>query len=210
MAVVPGSPIALSTLPNLREIGGPTGAELVIADVLAGSTHAAPAQLLALLSDPKAAEEMLGGGKAAQIFEQGYREIVGLPSALASYRLFFGLVGDGSRRPLLFHCTTGKDRTGWAAASTLLLLGVSEEDVLADYEFTNRDLLPALGPVFDRFAAAGGNPELLRPVLGVDARYLAAALDEMNTRFGSVEGYFSDGLGIDASGQDALRAALLD
>jgi len=188
----------------------PPGAELIIADVLADSTQAVPAQLLALLTDPKAAQQMLGDGKAVAIFEKGYREIVSLPSALTAYRLFFTELARESRRPLLFHCTTGKDRTGWAAAATLLLLGVSREDVRADYQFTNRDLLPALAPVFDRFAAAGGDPELLRPVLGVDARYLAAAMDEMSNRFGSIEGYFNDGLGIDRAGRNALRSALLD
>ena len=119
----------------------------------------------------------------------------------------FTEIVDGAR-PALFHCTTGKDRTGWAAAAILTLLGVSEEDVLTDYMITNRDLLPALEPYFDRFAAAGGDPALLRPVLGVEGD-LRAAFDEMQTRFGSIESYFSDGLGIDDDGQRAVRAILV-
>jgi protein-tyrosine phosphatase len=40
--------------------------------------------------------------------------------------------------------------------------------------------------------------------------YLRAALDEMNQKFGSIEGYFADGLRIDADGQQRLRDALIE
>ena len=80
--------------------------------------------------------------------------------------------------------------------------------MLHDYELTNRDLLPAMKPMFEHFRAAGGDPHLLEPVIGVDPDYLRSALDEMQQTFGSIEGYFSDGLAIDAHGQQALREAL--
>ena len=150
---------------------------------------------------------MLGAGKAVQMFERGYREIVSLPSALGAYREFFTAIAQDADRPALFHCTTGKDRTGWAAAATPLLLGVSEEDVLYDYELTNRDLLPAMKPMFEHFRAAGGDPHRLEPVLGVDADYLRTALDEMKQRFGSIEAYFEDGIDTDA--QHGLRDTLV-
>jgi protein-tyrosine phosphatase len=132
---------------------------------------------------------------------------VSLPSALAAYRSFFPAIANGAHTPALFHCTTGKDRTGWAAAATLLLIGVSAEDVAYDYELSNRDLLAALKPVFEHLRAAGGYPHLLDPVLGVDPAYLHAALDEMTQRFRAIEGYFAQGLGIDDAGQRALRDA---
>ena len=47
-------------------------------------------------------------------------------------------------------------------------------------------------------------------VLGVDAAYLRAALDAMEQRFGTIEGYFAQGLGIDEAGQLALREALTE
>ena len=49
-------------------------------------------------------------------------------------------------------------------------------------------------------------PALLTPVLGVESRYLDAALDELHSRFGTIESDFAQGLGIDAEGQRALRA----
>jgi protein-tyrosine phosphatase len=90
----------------------PEGTEQVVCDVLKDSQSAAPAQVLQALSDPALAEQMLGGGKAVQLFERGYREIVSLPSALRAYREFFSKIAQDAHRPALFHCTTGKDRTG--------------------------------------------------------------------------------------------------
>ncbi len=188
----------------------PPGTEEIVCDVLADEGSAAPAQLLSVLGDPGAATQLLGGGKAQALFERSYRDIVGLPSALRAYRRFFTSVAESGARPALFHCTTGKDRTGWAAASTLLMLGVGEDDVFADYELTNRDLIPALKPLFEHFRALGGDPDILLPVFGVDPAYLRAALDEVQSRFGSIEVYFADGLGIDADHQAALRESLTE
>ena len=60
---------------------------------------------------------------AQELMESSYSQLVTLPSALTSYQHFFrGLLGRHPT-PALFHCTTGKDRTGWAAASFLTLHG---------------------------------------------------------------------------------------
>jgi len=45
--------------------------------------------------------------------------------------------------PVLFHCSTGKDRTGVAAALLLMALGVSEEDIVKDY-------MRSLDPMFEK------------------------------------------------------------
>ena len=112
-----------------------------------------------------------------------------------------------AHRPALFHCTTGKDRTGWAAAALLTLLGVPDEMVMHEFLVTNEQLVPALQPVLDRFQSQGGDPELLLPIIGVQEEYLEAAFDKMCKHFGTIEGYFAEGLGIDAKNQLALRTA---
>jgi protein-tyrosine phosphatase len=249
-----GEPIAVASLPNLRDIGGwPTrdgrvvqrglvyrsvalghltdgdlaavealglrtaepdraldGVENVVVDVLADSKDAAPAELIGVLSDPKQAEELLGDEKAQALFAGAYREIVSLPSALAGYRELFTGLADAARRPALYHCTTGKDRTGWATAALLSLFGVDRELVLREYLLTNEQLVPALEPIFERFTAAGGGDRsVLLPVLGVQTSYLEASFEEMHGSFGTIEGYFADGLGIDAADQDELREAFI-
>ncbi|MEV4685921.1 tyrosine-protein phosphatase [Microbacterium sp. LWH3-1.2] len=187
----------------------PTGIEYIIFDILADRPGAGPAQMVQVLSDPKAAEQLLGDGKAVKIFEESYRQFLTLPSAVTGYRQFFTILAEKEHRPALFHCTTGKDRTGWAAASLLWLLGVSDEDVLADYLLTNDSLVPALQPMVDKFAAIGGDPALLAPVVGVQASYLDAARTEMESQFGDIETYFSNGLWLSSRTIDALRSSLV-
>ena len=182
------------------------GVRHVVLDVLADSVDAAPARLEALLSDPATARDVLGDGRSEALFEQGYRELVTLDSARTAYHDYFVALLEEPTTPALFHCTTGKDRTGWAAACTLMLLGVPREHVVSDYLCTNRDLLPAMAPVLAQFARAGGDPALLEPVLGVEAEYLETSLQQVETQFGSLAGYFSEGLRLDAATQRELRS----
>lgn len=180
-------------------------------DVLAGSAGDLAAGLGALSSNPAALVAQLEDGRGAALMRDSYRNIVGLPSALAAYRAFYlDLIDPARTGNALFHCTTGKDRTGWAAASLLLLLGVDEADVRADYLETNTDLLPALEPIFEKAAAHGVDRALLLPVLGVDISYLETAFDEVRAKFGSIEGYATKGLGLDADQLQALRARFIE
>ena len=183
----------------------PRGVNYVWLDVLADSPQAGPAQLEKLMQNPKEANVVLGGGKVEEGFRQSYREFVSLPSAKRGFRKLFLELGDKEQIPALFHCTTGKDRTGWAAAALLTLLGVPKDQVVEDYLRSNDYILPAYQKVIDVFVAGGGDPAIPRSILGVKEEYLDAAFDEMETKYGTIERYFSDGLGIDAAQQQALR-----
>ena len=178
-------------------------------DVLADSPQAGPAMLEKLMENPEEANATLGGGKAAAGFAESYREFVSLPSAKAEFsKLFLGL-GDQGQLPALFHCTTGKDRTGWAAAALLTLLRVPEDVVFEDYLRSNDYIIPMYQEVIDAFVAAGGEEDIPLSVLGVRREYLEAAFDEMETQYGTIENYFAEGLGIDADQQEALRELYL-
>jgi len=183
----------------------PDGVEYVWLDVLADSPQAGPAMLEKLMEDPEEANAALGGGKAEAGFQQSYREFVSLPSAKAEFsKLFIGL-GDEELLPALFHCTTGKDRTGWAAAALLTLVGVPKDVVMEDYLRSNDYIIPMYQKVIDGFVEAGGEESIPLAILGVKQEYLEAAFDEMETKYGTIEKYFSDGLRIDAAQQTALR-----
>ena len=184
----------------------PEGTRSVELDVLADSSLSVAARLGDLSADPQAFAATLSDGKAERLFEETYRDIVRLPSALASYRaLYLGILDEDRDGAALFHCTTGKDRTGWAAASILTLLGVDETVVYEDYLQTNADLLPALEPAFRKAEAAGVDREVLLPVLGVRENYLHAAFAQLDEQFGSIESYAQDGLGLTASDIERFR-----
>ncbi len=185
------------------------GAKAVNLDVLADRTGEGPTSLLAKMNDPEAIKTALGSGQGAEMMRTAYRELVELPSANRSYNEFFTTVAESDSLPALFHCTTGKDRTGWAAAATLLSLGVDEEDVYADYLLTNDQLLPALKPLLGHIEEAGIEFDLLRPVIGVDRSYLETAIELMKETYGSIDGYMREGLELDEEILDTLRARLL-
>jgi len=187
----------------------PPGVNYVVLDVLADSPQAGPAMLEKLMKDPKEANAALGGGKVEEGFRQSYREFVSLPSAKVGFRKLFLALGDKEHLPALFHCTTGKDRTGWAAAAFLTLLGVPREEIVEDYLRSNEYILPAYKKVIDGFEAGGGDPAIPSAILGVKKEYLDAAFDEMQTKYGTIEKYFSEGLGIDAPQQKALQEMYL-
>jgi protein-tyrosine phosphatase len=111
--------------------------------------------------------------------------------------------------PALFHCTTGKDRAGWAAAALLTLLRVPEQQVYEDYLRSNEYILPPYQKFIDQFVAGGGEPSIPQDLLGVKAAYLKVSFDEMHAKYGTVEAYFADGLGIDDAGQQRLRDRFL-
>ena len=186
----------------------PEDTRRVTLDVLADAQHAAPAELQRIFEDPSKANEYLREGQAETYFERAYRAFVTLPSAREAYASLFEAIATADS-PVLFHCATGKDRTGWATAVLFLLCGVPEEHMWEEYLLTNTELLPALQPWLDQFEAAGGDPALLVPVLGVQESYLAAALDEMRTTYGSVEAYVIEGLGVSPETVAALRERLV-
>ncbi|MDO4627842.1 MAG: tyrosine-protein phosphatase, partial [Planctomycetia bacterium] len=54
-----------------------------------------------------------------------------------SYRTVFSLLADEKNYPIYFHCWGGADRTGTVAFFVNALLGVAEEDLFRDFEFTS-------------------------------------------------------------------------
>ncbi len=186
------------------------GARAVDLDVLGDSPLSASARLGELVGDPALLTAALASGEGARLLEESYRNFVELPSARAAYHALITDLADDSRAgAALFHCTAGKDRTGWAATLILTILGASLADIEAEYLRTNTDLLPELQPLLDQAAAAGIDPDLLRPVLGVHPQFLEAAYAEVEREYASMAEYIRVGLGIDTETQERLRERLV-
>ncbi|MFJ3877935.1 tyrosine-protein phosphatase [Streptomyces sp. NPDC090077] len=191
----------------------PDGVRLLVRDVLADkmSDHRMPAaaQLKDLLGDPAVAEEHLGGGKAQALFGSVYRSFVSTASAHAAYRTLLTEAADPDAGPLLFHCTAGKDRTGWGATVVLSLLGADDDTLMAEYLSVNPAVKQAFAPMIEGFTAAGGDPDIALALIGVFPSYLEAGLDEVRVRYGSMEKYVHEGLGVSEETVAALRAKLV-
>ena len=188
----------------------PDGARLVVADILAGAPpEGTPAYFQSRMHDLAAITAALADGGAERFFEARYREFVELDSARDGYGRLFRDLASADSRPGLVHCTTGKDRTGWAVAALLLLLDVPEDAVLAEFLESN-GLEAVFAGEIEAFRARGGDPELFRSLIGVSEAYLATSIDAMRRRYGDVDAYFEAGLGVDEPARRALREAFVE
>lgn len=166
------------------------------------------------LADRDAAKQraLLGGGKAEAMMTGLYRWFVTDEVARERFGTVVRLMAGPGGTPLLFHCSAGKDRTGWTAAIVLTALGVDRDTVYEDYLLTNERSAAIIEHVVDSFGTRGlmQEPALLLPVFRADRRYLDAAFDEVATGWPTFEDFWRDGLGLDGAVLDGLRANLLD
>ena len=190
----------------------PPGVRNISLDMLADASEEAFAKLDELFRDPKRKSTAVGGGtaEAETAMKQIYCDLVTLPSAKTALGQLYTKLAQTGSAPALFHCSSGKDRTGWATAALLTLLGVPRETVMKDFLKSNDYILPQYKTTIDDFVKAGGEPGIPPAILGVKASYLDAAFNEVQRVYGSMDRYFTEGLGIDAEKQKALKAAFLE
>ncbi|MDG4805198.1 tyrosine-protein phosphatase [Micromonospora sp. WMMD1120] len=141
-----------------------------------------------------------------------YRWFVTGESARAGFAEAVRLAGRAENLPLVYHCSAGKDRTGWLTVILLTALGVDEAAIRADY-LRNNALTESLRAVIIE-AMRRRQPDLdvdaVLPVLEVRAEYLDAGYDEVRRAHGSFDAYLRDGLGLTDADVAALRARLLE
>ncbi|WP_405981160.1 tyrosine-protein phosphatase [Streptomyces sp. NBC_00158] len=149
--------------------------------------------------DPVKQEQMLGGGRAEAYMRDIYRTFVTSPENRAQLAATLREIADGNQGPLLYHCTSGKDRTGWLSYVLLRSLAVPEETAERDYLASN-----TFRAAYDAQVRAGlkqsgrmQNPDLLIPLQEVRQDYLDAATAQLEADYGSFYGYLTDGLGLD-------------
>ncbi len=151
--------------------------------------------------------------RRAELDEVMAENYVHLADTRAEY--FGGLLrrlAEPDNQPALLHCTAGKDRTGLAIAFLLLVLGVPEDVVVADYSLSNLaydQIMRAAREDVQRLRAIGITPEELRPVMSADPASLERLLDHLRARYGSVEAYLRDAAGVSAEVGQRLRDQLL-
>ncbi|MEW1639360.1 tyrosine-protein phosphatase [Streptomyces sp. NPDC093801] len=171
----------------------PDGARYVVADVFAGS-----GSFQTLPKTPDEAVNAMIGAEKAMVSGEGGKK---------AYAQVFEGIGNDRARSVLFHCTAGKDRTGWADATLLTALGVPQETVMADYLASNDYRKAANDAVLAHLPAA--QAAVYKPLLDVRPEYLNAGYDEVKAKYGTFDRYLKDGLGIDARDLRELKQDLL-
>ena len=117
-----------------------------------------------------------------------------------------------AKAPLLFHCQVGKDRTGGLAALLLTVLGVEREQVLEDYMLTNAQLEEKNRQDMEvmKKALNASQMELVSQVYDAKPEYIGSFLAEAERRWGGVEEYVRECLGITRAELELLRSRLTE
>jgi protein-tyrosine phosphatase len=160
-----------------------------------------PAEMVEGLADSDAAH---------RVMREVYDAFVRSPESRASYARLLTSLATGDL-PQLFHCTAGKDRTGWAAALLLEIAGADRETILADYLLSN-EVSSATREKYLALVAEHLGAEkvaVYEPTMVVEADYLQAAYDAVEADYGSVDGYLREGLGLGEDLISALRIRLV-
>ncbi|MGW5634416.1 tyrosine-protein phosphatase [Streptomyces sp. NPDC003832] len=171
----------------------PAGATYTVADVVGDSG--------AFTSLPTT------GAEAAAMMVEGEKAMVSGDSARAAYSTVYAGVADDDERGVLYHCTAGKDRTGWSSAALLTALGVPGDTVMADYLASNTYRAAVNEATLAALPAA--RAEIYKPLLDVRPEYLDSGFQEVREEYGSFNGYLREGLGIDARELRELKSELL-
>ena len=133
--------------------------------------------------------------------------------AIAAFREMLKLVLNEGNTPLVQHCRGGKDRTGYGVALILLLLGVSREDVMADYMLTNHYKKEKNETSLAEILEKTKNDDLvagLRHLKEANEEFLATALDLIESEYGDVVTYAKVVLGLATDDIQQLKTMYLE
>jgi protein-tyrosine phosphatase len=106
--------------------------------------------------------------------------------------------------PQVFHCTAGKDRTGFAAALLLSALGVDRDIIEHDYLLTNQIYRR------DPRLEGQGHPHVMKVLWQVQPEFLHAAFDEIDTQHGGMHDYLHGAIGLSPQEVAELQRLLLE
>jgi protein-tyrosine phosphatase len=119
---------------------------------------------------------------------------------------------DGS---VLVHCAAGKDRTGILVALTHHVAGVHSKTAIEDYLLTNHPerlaaRMPMIAKAMEEIAGREPSEAVMQIALGVEAEYLHTAFAAIEERYGSLDAYLEQALGVGAEQRAVLRQRLLE
>ena len=126
-------------------------------------------------------------------------------------KAFFEILLNEDNYPLLYHCTAGKDRTGFATFLLLSALGIDRETIIEDYLLTNRYMDEFAQRHLDRLSQNNEiDTDKIESIFYAKESYLEGALDAIETDYQTVENYLATALNIGEPEIKQLKRILLE
>jgi len=124
--------------------------------------------------------------------------------------VLFSLLQRPDVYPVLIHCRAGRDRTGFISAVIQLALGVSVDDVTAEYLRSNASRLPQIrrtATLLKMFSLGQLPTQSLHAVVASQERYIRAVIDKIKDEYGGIAGYLAH-CGVSAGAVATVREVL--
>lgn len=178
------------------------------------------------MTDPKMIEMMKKIGEAGDdslqksieyaktgYLSQLYTQILLSEAGQKGYARFFDILLENKDGAVLWHCTYGKDRTGIAAALVLYALGVDEDVIMQDFLTSNEVYKGNIAYLENELKNRGCDEIVIKEaqaMAGVKGEYLTAAFDAVKSKYGSIQDYIKNQLGVSDEKIAELRDMYLE
>jgi len=142
-----------------------------------------------------------------------YKDFVTTSSAIKGFKGLILTLLNEDEGSILFHCAAGKDRTGFGAAVILKILGVSDEDIMADYLLTIKARKEANAKILEDFKNEGYDEvalEAMAVLFNIKEEYLSNSFATIDEKYGSFDKFVNDILEITQEQIESLKARYLE
>ncbi|EAD5686751.1 tyrosine-protein phosphatase [Listeria innocua] len=133
-------------------------------------------------------------------------------TSIQAYKEFFEILLANQDGSVLWHCTAGKDRAGFGTALVLSALGVDKNTVIDDYMLSNKYRASENEKAIQAVAAKTDNKKVIdgmTAVMEVRESYINAAFDEIDAKYGSMDNFLKEKLGLTNDKKEQLKKAYL-
>ena len=140
--------------------------------------------------------------KVRNLMIESYKEYA--TGFISNYKFFLNLLLEKNNLPLVFHCTAGKDRTGFASALIFFCLNIHYENIMEDYLLTNKLWRTTLN------LPNKASKSSIKAMLKADVDYLNSALNEVHENYKNIDNYITTKLKINKMKKEKIKSNLLE
>ena len=136
---------------------------------------------------------------AVNYMQRTYSHFVTDDFAMEQYGRFLNSLAEPECGPVLWHCTAGKDRAGFAGVLIEEVLEIPYEDIIADYLATERNLAKEVDLIIKHIKKTNSSPQVeesARALFGARREYIEGSYKLVNENYGGMMNFIKKGLGI--------------
>lgn len=154
------------------------------------------------------AKNLAQGDGAGHLLTQMYGRMAENQGCIKKIREFFDVLQLQKEGSVIWHCTSGKDRTGVTGALLLYVLGADMETIKEDYLYTNEQNREYRESLLHEMKCHGADEKQLREMRileSVDWAYIQKFFETVKSTYGSVDAFLSEQIGITETRTEIFR-----